>query len=292
MIRSMTGFGKAEGKQGRRLLAVELRSVNHRYCDVSVKVPRHLARLEDRLRKKIQAAFTRGHIEMTLTLTGPGESAKRMSLDRAAARQFHRILKDLRKSLSLRGEIDLALMAGFREVFTVSEEAGPPEALLPVLLPTMDRAIARLDRMRRREGRTLAMDVRRRLAGIEKGINRVQARETVVVESYRKKLSQRVAELSGGIRLDPLRISQEVALLADRSDISEERVRLRSHLAQFQKLLRSDAPSGRTMDFLLQEINREVNTIGSKANDAEIALQVVAIKAELEKVREQVQNVE
>jgi uncharacterized protein (TIGR00255 family) len=288
----MTGFGKAEARSGNRLLGVELRSVNHRYCDVLVKLPKPLAGLEDRLKKKIRGAFARGHIELTLTLNGPGERAKRLSLDLVAARRCHRLLKELREALSLKGEIDLSLMAGFREIITLSDEAEPPETLLSASFRVMDRAIDRLDRMRRREGRALATDVRRRLIKIEKAIDRIQAREAFVVEGYRKRLLHRVAELAGGVKPDPLRISQEVALLADRSDISEERVRLTSHLGQFQRLLRSDAPAGRTMDFLLQEINREVNTVGSKANDAEIALQVVEIKGELEKIREQVQNIE
>jgi uncharacterized protein (TIGR00255 family) len=288
----MTGFGKADGRYRRRLLVVELRSVNHRFCDVLVRLPRQLSRLEDRLKKKIQESFSRGRIEATVTLNGAGEGTKRLSLDRVAARQFHRILRELRQDLALSGEIDLSLMAGFREIITVSEEEEPAEALLRTLFRVMDRAAARLERMRRVEGAAIAKDLLRRLAKIEEGIDSIRAREAVVVEGYKKRLSQRVAELAGGIQLDPLRISQEVALLADRSDISEERVRLRSHLAQFRKLIRSDVPAGRTMDFLLQEINREVNTIGSKANDAEIALQAVGLKGELEKIREQVQNIE
>ena len=183
------------------------------------------------------------------------------------------------------------MLAGFRDVITLSEEDEKAEAIFPSLARVVDRAVSSLDRMRKAEGAAIAQDLLKRVATIEGAVDRIEAREVFVLEVYRKRLSQRVAELSGGIPVDPLRLSQEVALFADRSDISEERVRLRTHLDQFRKLLRSDSPVGRTLDFLLQEIHRETNTIGSKANDAKISLEVVGIKTELEKIREQVQNV-
>jgi uncharacterized protein (TIGR00255 family) len=291
MIRSMTGYGREEGRHRGRLLVAELRSVNHRHCDVLVKLPRQLAPLEDRLKKKIQETCGRGHIEVTVTLNGVTSVARQLSLDRSAARQYYQILKELRGALSLPGEITLSMLAGFRDVITVSEEDEKAEAIFPALSRVVDRAVSRLDRMRKEEGSAIGHDLLKRVATIEGAVDRIEAREVFVLEAYRKRLSQRVAELSGGIPLDPLRLSQEVALFADRSDISEERVRLRTHLEQFRKLLRSDSPVGRTLDFLLQEIHRETNTIGSKANDAKISLEVVGIKTELEKIREQVQNV-
>ncbi|HET6370717.1 MAG TPA: YicC/YloC family endoribonuclease, partial [Nitrospiria bacterium] len=280
-----------EGRHRGRLLVAEIRSVNHRHCDVLVKLPRQLAPLEDRLKKKIQEICVRGHIDVTVTLNGVTSAARRLSLDRSAARQYYQILKELREAFSLPGEITLSMLAGFRDVITLSEEDEKAEAIFPSLARVVDRAVSSLDRMRKAEGAAIAQDLLKRVATIEGAVDRIEAREVFVLEVYRKKLSQRVAELSGGIPVDPLRLSQEVALFADRSDISEERVRLRTHLDQFRKLLRSDSPVGRTLDFLLQEIHRETNTIGSKANDAKISLEVVGIKTELEKIREQVQNV-
>jgi uncharacterized protein (TIGR00255 family) len=293
MIQSMTGYGRAEARIRQRLLVVELRSVNHRYCDVLVKLPRLLASFEDSVRKKIQETFARGRIEVTVSLEGTPERGPRFRLDRAAARRCYQVLNELQREFSLPGEIDLPLFIGVWDRITVAdEEEREAQRAYPALERILARAVARLEKMRRSEGAALQRDLLARLAAIHGAVTRVQGKETLVVEGYRKRLSQRVAEISGGIPLDPLRLSQEVALLVDRSDISEERVRLETHLNRLAKLLRSKTPVGRTVDFLLQEINREVNTIGSKANNAEIALEVVGIKTELEKIREQVQNIE
>lgn len=288
----MTGYGRAEGRFERRLLVVEIRSVNHRYCNVQMRLPRQCMPLEERLKKRVQASIARGQIDVTVTLDSTGQGARSLRLDRAAAHQHYKILKELRKELSLSGEISLSLMAGFRELITVADEGTEGGEIFPVLVRVLDRAMARLERMRKVEGAAMAKDLRHRLANVEAALERIESREGFVVEAYRKRLSQRVAELSGGIPLDPIRLSQEVALFADRSDISEERVRLRTHLGQFHKFMRSETSVGRHLEFLLQEINREINTIGSKANDVDISHDVVGVKGELEKVREQVQNIE
>jgi len=293
MVRSMTGYGRAEGRVRQRLLAVELRSVNHRYCDVLVKLPRLLAPSEDWVKKKIQSAFARGRIEVAVSLEGTAERGQRIRLDRPAARQFYRVLNELRREFSLPGKVDLPDFIGVWDRITVAEdEQREAREVLPALERILARAMARLEKMRRTEGSALQRDLLARLGAIYDAVARIQAQEASVVEGYRKRLSDRVAALSGGAPLDPVRLSQEVALLADRADISEERVRLETHLDRLAELLRSKEPVGRTIDFLLQEVNREVNTIGSKANNARIALEVVGMKGELEKIREQIQNIE
>lgn len=289
----MTGHGRAEGRYRRRPLVVELRSVNHRYCDVQPRVPRQFdPNMTEWIRKKVQSSFSRGHIEVTVSFNGAGEAVKRLSLDRGLARQYYRIVQDLRRQFSLSGEISLSLFAGFRELITVSPEETLTDEAKPILGRLLDQAVARLIRMRRAEGKAICKDLVHRLGTIDQAVGRIQRRQPIVVEGYRKRLSQRVAEISGGIPLEPLRLSQEVALFADRADISEECLRLKTHLGQFHKMLQSDATVGRTLDFLLQEMNREINTLGAKANDAEIAHEVVHLKGELEKMREQVQNIE
>jgi len=289
----MTGYGRAEGRIRRSVLVVELRSVNHRYTDVLIKVPRRLAFLEDTLKKKVRSSFSRGHIEVTVSLEGAEEKERGLRLDREAAHRYYRVVDELRRELSLPGEIDLALMVGFWDrIIELQGEERAESVLVRGVERVLGQAMRRLEKMRKTEGAAIQEDLLARLATVDGGVDRIEAREGAVVEGYRKRLAERIAERSGGVPLDALRLTQEVAILADRSDVSEERVRLRTHLSQLRKLLGSKVPVGRTIDFLLQEINREVNTIGSKANDAGIALDVVGLKGELEKIREQIQNIE
>ncbi|HLG21644.1 MAG TPA: YicC/YloC family endoribonuclease [Candidatus Manganitrophaceae bacterium] len=293
MIRSMTGYGRAEGHYKSRSLVVELRSVNHRYCDVAVRLPKSLSSLEEGIKKKIQSQFARGHIDLSVSFNGTSGAEKRLKLDLESAEAYYHTLKKLKGALRLSGEIDLAMMARFMDLMILFE---PVEEEMDKLSRRLDQLISRatqaLQKMRQEEGKALAKDLSGRLAALSKMLGLIQVRRKEVGAAYYQKLQARVAELSKGIPVDPGRLAQEVAIFAERSDISEEILRLKTHLEQFQKMTQKDEAVGRTLDFLLQEMNREVNTIGSKANDAAISLQVVAMKSELEKVREQVQNIE
>lgn len=292
MIRSMTGYGRRETAWSGRSLSVEVRSVNHRFCEIVVRLPRSLAGLEEDLKKTVQRRCQRGRIELTVSLSGGMEGEKTLSLDRPLAKQYYRLLRELQQELRLRGEIDLPLFSGFRDIVAVSEQPLAPVRLKQPVKRLLAGALADLDAMRRREGQALARDTKHRLLVIRKEAQAVTARAPLVAHGLFDRMKERVQKLVGASPVDQGRLSQELAQYADRCDVSEELTRLGSHLAQFDAVLTSHEPVGRTLDFLLQEMGREVNTIGSKANDAEMAVHVVRIKGELEKIREQVQNIE
>ncbi len=292
MIRSMTGYGRAEGNHKGRPVAVELRSVNHRYCDVVIRLPKLLASFEEIFKKKVQARFARGHIELSVSFNGSGNAPRQFKLDLESAEAYHRILKKLKTSLHLKGEINVALMSHFREIITTSEPAEDTGPLAKFVDRMLERAMRALEKMRGEEGKALSEDMASHLDELDRMLASIKQQEKKAVQAYYERLQKRVSELTQGIAVDPARLAQEVAILVDRSDISEETSRLKTHLEQFRKMLQKDESVGRALEFLLQEMNREVNTIGSKANDVAISLQVVSMKSELEKIREQVQNIE
>ncbi len=288
----MTGFGRVEGRAKDHSFVVVLRSVNHRYCDVVVRLPKQFMILEDRLKKKVQGAFSRGHIELSVNTYGPPEPEKRLKLDLESAETHYRILKKMKRELRLPGEIDIGLLSRFKEVVAVVEPTEKIGPLARAIEKALSRAIAALEKMRKAEGKALEKEFSDRLRSCSRVLSLIENREKAVVSSYHQRLKKRASELSAGIPVDPVRLSQEVAIYAERCDISEERSRLKTHFLEFRKMLRKKGAVGRALDFLIQEMNREVNTIGSKANDASISLNVVALKGELEKMREQVQNIE
>ncbi len=292
MIRSMTGYGRRESAWAGGSVTVEVRSVNHRFCEVVARLPRCLSELEEDLKKTVQSRCQRGRIELTVALSGGKEGEKRLSLDRSLARQYQRLLRDLQRELHLGGTVDLALLAGFRDILFVSEQPLDSPRLKQTVKRLLTGALADLDAMRRREGQALARDAKERLRAIRDEAEAVSARAPLVAQEAFGRMKERVQKLIGSSPIDQGRLSQELAQYADRCDVSEELTRLGSHLTQFEEALKSREPVGRTLDFLLQEMGREVNTTGSKANDAEIAARVVRIKGELEKIREQVQNIE
>lgn len=306
MMKSMTGYGRAEKMLGDLSLAAEIRSVNHRHCDIQIRLPKSLMHLEPSLKKRLQTAFSRGRIELTVMLNGAEGAGRRLELDLDLAKEYYKVLRDLQASLGLAGDIDLGLLSSFRDVVTVSERDLGGKDVGAALEVVVDSAVARLERMRLQEGRALASSLRKCLQVIEKTLFRIQRKAPLVVKAYHGKMRKRIAELTTGIHIDPARLAQEAALYASRCDITEEISRMKSHLTQFRKMFEgppagprhspeaeaSSGGVGRTMDFLIQEMNREVNTVGSKADDAAISADVVAIKGELEKLREQVQNVE
>ena len=291
MIKSMTGYGRGETTGAGASVTAELRSVNHRFCEIVVRLPKSLGSIEEALKRSIQQKCARGRIELGVTLGG-GKEAKTLSLDHTLARQYHGLLRALKKELHLSGSIDVAVVAAFRDIVSIAERPPDQRRLSQAVKRATATALAALDAMRRREGAALANDLTQRLASVRTYVGAIADRAPAVARDHFDRMKARIEKLAGSADLDAVRLQQELAVFADRCDISEELTRLRSHLDQFEHAMTSEDPVGRTLDFLLQEIGREVNTIGSKGNDAEVAGHVVALKSEIEKIREQVQNIE
>ncbi|ABB32553.1 YicC domain protein [Geobacter metallireducens RCH3] len=292
MIKSMTGYGKAvvETETGRT--TVEIRSVNHRYGEVFVKMPRSFLAFENDVRKAVGDRLKRGKIEVFVQreegVGGQNQPLVNLPLARAYRDAFER----MRSELGLADPVTLPLLLSQRDVLAAREEGADEDILRGELLQAVRGAVEAMEAMRMREGEALLADLRDRRQTLATLIDRVAERAPAVVADYAQKLRERLAQLLADTTLDEARLAQEVALLADRCDVTEELVRFRSHLIQFDETLALAEPVGRKLDFLMQELNREVNTIGSKANDAAMAAIVVELKAELEKIREQVQNIE
>jgi len=292
VLKSMTGYGRGEARNEKMAISAEIKSVNHRFADINVKLPRFLNPLENELRKYVAANIRRGKVDVFLNHEALGEATFEPVLNHPLAQAYTRVFRELAAACNLSGEVGLELVAAQRDVVTLQEIAQDTDSLREQLFTALDVALAAHDQMRCAEGEATAADMRMRLSAIEEMLAAIVGRAPQVVLEWRDKLQERLAKLQGDLGADPQRVAQEVALFADRCDISEEVTRFRSHLVQFRELFASAEPVGRQMDFLLQELNRETNTMGSKSNDAELTRQVVAIKAELEKIREQVQNVE
>ncbi len=292
MIRSMTGYGRREAAWAGGSVAVEVRAVNHRFCEVVARLPRPLVLLEEEFKRAVQRRCTRGRIDLTVSFTGARETGKTLSLDRSVAKQYHHVLAVLKREFRLSGSIDLALLASFRDIISVSDQPVEHRGLDRVVKRLLAGALSDLDGMRRREGAVLVRDTRSRVEEIGDATRRIGEKATTVVAGHFERMKARVERLIGVGPIDTARLTQELALFADRCDVSEELTRLGSHLEQFSAALKGQGAVGRRLDFLIQEMGREVNTIGSKANDAEIAALVIHIKGELEKIREQVQNIE
>lgn len=292
MLHSMTGYGRGETQAGNVTLSVEIRTVNHRYADITVKLPRSLMALENELRKVAGQSLRRGKIDIFVNFGQDGESAVAPVLNRPLAEAYNELFTHLRNELGLSGGVTLELLAAQKNVIEVREAEAAPEVLRDCLLQALARAVDQLLAMRRSEGAATAADLRERLAQLDRLLVEVEGRAPMIPREWQAKLLERLTRLQQGVEWDPQRVAQEVAVYADRCDISEELVRFRSHLVQFRALFDDPEPVGRRMDFLVQELNREANTMGSKSNDADLTRSVVAIKAELEKIREQVQNIE
>lgn len=291
MIASMTGFGRAEAPFGDLRVAAEVRSVNHRFCEVAARLPKSLTAHETRFRKVVQRRVARGRVDLSVS-TGGDHPARRIAVDVDLARQYQQAFQTLKEQLGVPGEVSLDLLISARDVLTTAEPDTDVEALADHVEGLIQRALDGLDAMRRQEGESIARDVTGRLSQVASTLDRVAVRAPRIAEEYAVRLRARVASLAVGMDVDPARLAQEVALYAERCDFSEEVTRIRSHLDQFSKAITGGGAVGRSLDFLTQELNREINTIGSKANDAEVAAAVVALKSELEKVREQIQNIE
>jgi uncharacterized protein (TIGR00255 family) len=292
MLKSMTGFGREESETGLGKITVEIRSVNHRYSDISIKLPRRLAPFEMRIKEMVRSEVSRGRIDVSVKLDSQGEGTIQLSADLHLAEQYYHALETVKERLQLRDEITLAMLAGAKDLITGKEEVEDIGPYWQEIEPVLKRSFMAMDDMRRTEGLSIAKDIRERMERIHQQIEAIQRMFPTSVEGHRDRLRDRLQSLLNGLETDPVRFQQEVAFLAERTDITEEIVRAKSHLAQFSTLIEKGEAVGRKLDFLIQEIHREVNTAGSKANDARISQRVVEVKSELEKVREQVQNIE
>lgn len=293
MIASMTAFARAERSAGGLTVTVEVRTVNGRYLDTVLRLPHAYASLEERIKGRVARHLQRGRVDLRLSARDERSRETAYEVDLPLAAAYRDALVRLRDALGLAGEIPLTLLAGVPGVIRPGEAGADPAADWPLVAECLEAALADLTAMRRREGDELAADIGRRLDAIAVQIDRIEAESEGLLETYRQRLEARIAALTGGtVPLDPGRLAQEAALLADRSDISEEVVRTRSHLGQFRHLMAAPEAAGRTLNFLLQELNRELNTVGSKTDRAAVAHRVVTVKAEIEKLREQIQNVE
>ena len=295
MIRSMTGYGRAEAVLGGRKYVVEIKSLNHRYLEMSLRIPANLLPLEMEIKKKINEQLIRGKIDITIrreTYSGI-EGSRLLEVNLPLVKNYYDLLIQLKDLFNLKEDITLDMMAGLKDVFIPLETLEDEITVLwEGLAGVLSNAIAALIDMRQKEGEVLGQDLKARLYLINEHLDEIDARAPQIVLEYQKRLVARIRELMDGMVIDESRLSQEVAIMAEKSDITEEIVRFRSHIKQFLEMLKSPEAIGRKVDFLIQEMNREVNTIGSKSNDAEISCHVIEIKSELAKLREQVQNLE
>jgi uncharacterized protein (TIGR00255 family) len=292
MIKSMTGYGKGRAGADGISLMIEIKSVNHRYCEVGVKAPRFLLPWEAEIRKRVGERLKRGKIDIFINQEFTDAAAVLPVLNRPLAVAYAELFAQMRNEFALAGETSLALLASQKDVVVLREREPDEERVRSFVSDALSAALDQLEKMRLAEGGATLQDLQARIELVEETLARIEERSAVVPREWQEKLRERLARLAGDLDIDPQRIAQELALFADRCDISEELSRFRSHLQQFRALFEVAEPVGRQMDFLVQELNRETNTMGSKSNDAEMTRQVVAIKAELERIREQVQNVE
>ena len=293
MIASMTGFGRGTAQVGGTTATVEMRSVNNRFLDVSVRLPYRLAEREAEVQALAKQAFERGKINIHLQIEQEADAELPIRVNEEAARAYGALLEDLRQAAGIREPVRVEDVLRYSDVFTTEEETPETnEEAWDAVRAALEEAIDGLRDMRLEEGQALFEDLTQRLDALEAALAQVEVRAPLRVEEVRQRLRERLSELLGDDRLDPDRLEQEIVFLADRLDVTEEIVRLHSHLSLFREALASDVPVGRKLNFIVQEIHREVNTIGSKANDAEVARYAVEMKEEIEKIREQVQNVE
>ena len=292
MIKSMTGYGRAREVLNKRDITVEVRSVNNRYLDCTVKMPRMYAFAEDAVKQHVQKAISRGKVDVFITVDASAADVAKVTVNREVAAQYAAALHELAEVCGTESHVTPETLSRFPDVLTVTKADEDLETVSADLCVVLDKALAAYNEMRAVEGAKLAEDIGNRLVFIENYTSQVEERSPQTVAEYRAKLTARMQEVLQSTSIDQQRILTEAAIYADKVAVDEETVRLRSHVAQLRTMLTSDEPMGRKMDFLIQEVNRESNTIGSKCNDVAISQVVVGLKAEVEKMREQVQNVE
>lgn len=292
MIRSMTGFGRGTSQDSNRSFVVEIKTVNHRYFDLSVKMPRALVSLEDRIRKVVQEKISRGKVDIFVNQYTYDKQDIQVNVNKTLADSYVKCLEEIKARYDVKDDISVSLVAKFPEVISVEQKEEDLETIWNCLFLSLNESIQSLAKMREREGGKLYEDVTKRCSIIQEMVHQIEKLAPGVVMEYRERLSERIRTLMENREVDENRLAMEVAIFADKASIEEEIVRLYSHIHQFLETLKISEPVGRKLDFIVQEMNREANTIASKTNNLKITNLVLNIKNEIEKIREQVQNIE
>ena len=291
MIRSMTGFGRSKYEIEGREYTVDIRSVNHKYSDISVKMPRTIAYLEDKVRKEILANVSRGKIDVFITMEDFSEKGKQIKLNKELAKAYINELKSLAEETGIRCDLNVVDITKYPDVLNIKDEENE-ELIWNELKKCLDDAIANFINMREVEGNKMKLDIVERIKGISTKVLEISEFSSGLIDEYILKLNTRIKELLNTDIVDENRLAQEIVIYSDKCSIEEELTRLNSHISQFLDLIEKDSPIGKKFDFIIQEMNREINTIGSKANSLDITNRVIEIKTEIENVREQIQNIE
>jgi uncharacterized protein (TIGR00255 family) len=292
VIRSMTGYGSADVERDGQRLVAEVRSVNHRFCEVSVRAPKIVSPFEDRIRQQVQERISRGKINLTISWHGAGDAGEVLRLNEQVADRYVALLEQLRARYQILERPDLKTLSALPDVFSWEHTALSDEETWDLVRKVVLDACANMETMKLREGGALAEDFETRLKLLRAQLDIVATRAPLRPQEAKDRMMLRIQPLLADVEMDPIRIAQEVALMADRLDCTEECVRLAAHIDQFRSLIEGPELAGRKLNFLLQEMNREANTIGSKSNDVEITRATIVLKEEIERLREQVQNVE
>ena len=292
MIKSMTGYGSGKAEMGSKTFTVEVKSVNSRYSDFSIKMPRIYMFMEDPLRKAASARINRGKVDIFVNVESSGEDDCVVKVNSALAREYLDGLRALSEELSISSNASAETFLRIPDVFSVDKAPEDEELIKSTVLQALSLALDGFDEMRIAEGEKLVADLKEHLAFIADATEKVEKRSPEIVSEYRARIEERMKDILGSATYDESRLLTEVAIFADKVNVNEETVRLRSHVDQFTKMLDEGGSVGRKIDFLIQEMNREINTIGSKSNDLDVARIVIDVKAEIEKLREQIQNVE
>lgn len=292
MVRSMTGFGRAKQQIDRLDITVEIKSVNHRYFEFSARLPRMYNFLEEKIKSFLAQSISRGKVEISVLVEDNSENATVIEINREYAEAYMQALKNLSKEYKIKNDVKTSSLVGNNEIFKVRRQVIEDEVIENAVLTVVKEALDNFIEMRTVEGERLLNDVKNRTAFILEKVEFIEKRSPETVKLYKERIEQKIKELLEDTTIDEQRILTEVAIFADKVAVAEETVRLRSHIKQFEDLMNDDQPVGRKLDFIVQEMNRETNTIGSKAQDIEIAHTVVDIKSEIEKIREQIQNME
>lgn len=291
MIKSMTGFGRGKYENDGRTYTVEIKSVNHKYTDINIRIPRFLNSVEDEIRKKINNAISRGKIDVFINFENFSNKGNAIRINRELAKEYLKELKSLADETNLDFNVNVIDVSRLPEILKIEDEEDG-ELISSELMLAVDEAIQNFVKMRETEGIKLIEDIEKRIYLIKEKVEEITSFSSNLVEEYIEKLKSRVDELLKPGTVDETRLMQEIVIFSDKSSIEEELTRLKSHISQFLNLIKQASPIGKKMDFLVQEINREVNTIGSKANCLEITNRVIEIKTEVENIREQIQNIE
>ncbi|NLK34958.1 MAG: YicC family protein [Gracilibacteraceae bacterium] len=291
MIKSMTGFGRGEFSQGTSTFSVDVRSVNHRYCDVSIRMPRSMSLMEEKVREFVSERISRGKVDVYINYSTFGQSSQ-VKLDTSLAKAYVDSLNTLKEMFQIQDDISLSLLTRFSDIMSLETVEQDMEELWLILKEALEIAFNALIEMRKREGERLKNDLLEKIVDVRDFVENMKEKSSGIVDEYKIKLYDRIKELIKDIPIDENRLLTEVAIFADKTSIDEEIVRLESHMDQFKKALNFGGPVGKKLDFIIQEMNREINTIGSKITDLEVLNNVISIKTEIEKIREQVQNIE